>query len=113
MKAALVCAALCLVVGSSYGAHRPLPREIIAGYTNQANATTILSSVDDGLSVLIWSFIELQQGAVIADPVQGGPSPDDVAAVMAGLDSRNLSRHVVHLISIGGWGAPHPTVELS
>jgi len=106
----LLCAALCL--GTSYGA-RPLPREIIAGYTNQANATTILSAVDNGLSVLIWSFIELQHGAVTADPVQGGPSANDVAAVMTGLDSRNLSQHVVHLISIGGWGAPHPTTELS
>jgi len=94
--------------------HRPLPTGgVIAGYTNQANATTILRSVDDGVNVLIWSFIELVDGHVTNDPAQGGPNPHDVAGVMAGLESRNLSNRVVHIISIGGWGAPHPTVGLT
>ena len=50
---------LCaLLLSSVSGAHRPLPSQLIAEYTNQANATIILSSYqfDDGNSVLIWSF---------------------------------------------------------
>jgi hypothetical protein len=110
MKAALLCTTALLVL-VAVDAVRPLPPAVIAGYTNQANASTILKSVDEGANVLIWSFIELQHGAVTADPAQGGPSASDVAAVMVGLDARNLADSVVHLVSIGGWDAPHPTLE--
>jgi len=90
-------------------ARRSLPSGIIAGYTNQANVSTILQTIDDGCNVLIWSFIELQRGNITDDGVQGGPNHLDVAGVISGIDARGLSNEVVHLVSIGGWAAPHPT----
>jgi len=113
MKVPLLICSIFLVLGV-VDAGRLLPAgAVIAGYTNQANASTILKSVDEGANVLIWSFIELQHGKVTDDPAQGGPRASDVAVVMTGLSSRNLSDSIVHLISIGGWDAPHPTVELT
>ena len=81
---------------------------VLAGYTNQASVSTILRSVDQGVNVLIWSFIELT-GNISSDPIQGGPSAKDVRGVLTGLASRK--QRVTHLVSIGGWGAPHPELN--
>jgi hypothetical protein len=87
---------------------RTLPSgAVIAGYTNQGNASTILRAVDHGVNVLIWSFIELQ-GNVTDDPVQEGPDPATVASVVTALHSKAVT--VTHLVSVGGWNAPHPDI---
>ena len=63
--------------------------------------------VDQGVNVLIWSFIELQ-GNVTDDPVQEGPDPETLAEVVTALHRKGVS--VTHLVSVGGWGAPHPDI---
>ena len=90
--------------------HRLPAGPVIAGYTNQASVATLLKAVDNGVNVLIWSFIELT-GNVISDPVQGCINYKDLAGVHAGLRVRNKT--VTHLVSIGGWGAPHPDTSCS
>ena len=111
--------------------------------TSQASPEVIIKSVEDGVNVLIWSFIVLTGNVrnrsahapppppiparhppppppppalpltrprpqVTADPAQGGPDPKAVAAVVAGLTGKPK---VTHLVSFGGWGAPHPEVS--
>ena len=62
MQVTSVAAVLAVLLATSH-ARRNLPKGgVIAGYTNQANATTILRSVDQGVNVLFWSFIELRHG---------------------------------------------------
>jgi chitinase len=85
--------------------HRLPSGAVIAGYTNQGNASTILHAVDQGVNVLIWSFIELQ-GNVTDDPIQEGPDPATLRAVVTALHRDAVQ--VTHLVSIGGWGADHP-----
>ena len=108
IRGLLVLLLLCL---PGFPARQPLPPKVLAGYSNQASPAAILNSVHDGVNVVIWSFIELTKsdGAPVVsdDPVQGGPKPEDVRGVLTGLrDARRPP--VAHLVSIGGWGAPHP-----
>lgn len=101
--AAAVCAA---AAPSAVAASFSLPNgALIAGYTNQANASSIVHAVNQGVNVLIWSFIELQ-GNVTDDPMQEGPNPEILREVVVTLHEQALS--VAHLVSVGGWGAPHP-----
>jgi hypothetical protein len=100
-----------LQLGAAGPAHALPAGPILAAYTSAAKPEVLLAAVDDGVNVLIWSFIVLT-GNVTADPAQGGPDPADVAAVVTGLAERQEKNPngtaVTHLVSYGGWNAPHP-----
>lgn len=48
------------------------------------------------------------QGNVTDDPIQEGPDPATLAAVVTALHRKRVP--VTHLVSVGGWGAPHPDI---
>ena len=80
---------------------------LIIGYQNwgACNETQTLTAVRAGVNVVIWFATNL--AAVDGDPfVTGGPDYGCVAAVAAAIDAEGLE--TAHLISIGGWDAPHP-----
>lgn len=85
------------------------PGPINAGYVGgECNETQIMHAVQTGLNVLFWFSINLvDRGG--APAVQGGPNVTCVRSVMATLASRGLN--TTHMISVGGWNAPHPTTR--
>ena len=83
------------------------PGPINAGYVGGAcNETQVLHAATTGLNVLFWFAINLvDRGG--APAVQGGPNVTCARAVMAALAARGLN--TTHMITVGGWDAPHPT----
>ena len=71
---------------------------------NQCNEK-ILKAVEDGVNVVIWFSINISEGPTITN----GPDWDCVARTAKTL--RDKGYEVTHLISIGGWNAPHPSVK--
>lgn len=90
----------------------PLPERVIVGYADQCNEK-VLESVKQGVNVVIWFSISLLKNPTTGAPlIQGEPNMntksdfDCVADTI--LQIRNLNLECVHMISIGGWAAPHP-----
>jgi len=82
---------------------------IILGYQNWAacDMNDTVTAVSSGVNVVVWFAVNLiEDSASGAAAVSGGPDYDCMAGVAAELDSRSLP--TTHLISIGGWDAPHP-----
>lgn len=87
-----------------------LPAPAIIAYQNWGgcNMSQTVTAVQQGVNVVIWFAVNLatdpkNEGRVM---VIGGPDPQCVASVAAELERLRLD--TVHLISIGGWDAPHP-----
>eukprot|EP00298_Acanthocystis_sp_HF-20_P004963 c15262_g2_i1.p1 GENE.c15262_g2_i1~~c15262_g2_i1.p1 ORF type:complete len:397 (-),score=176.53 c15262_g2_i1:30-1172(-) len=80
---------------------------ILVGYApGQDCDEKFLQSATQGVNVIIWFSINLIRNTTTNQPeIQGGPNFDCVANVAMKLHSMNLE--TVHLISIGGWDAPH------
>jgi len=87
---------------------------LIIGYQSwsQCNLSQTLAEVENGVNVVIWFAINLIQDEHTRQPVvQGGPNYTCVAEVRKSIAARNLP--TAHLISIGGWDAPHPNTSFS
>src|SRR5690242_20028770 len=70
----------------------------------------VITAVQNGLNVVIWSFINLGASPT-GDPIillDQAPDLDCVAETANKLKSMGLN--TTHMISIGGWGSPHPAV---
>ena len=97
---------VALLVGSVSAATLPVG-PLIIGYQDwgACNATQTLTAVRSGVNVVIWFATNL--ASVQGEPtITGGPDYACVAAVAAQIAAENLE--TAHLISIGGWDAPHP-----
>ena len=76
---------------------------IIIGYAHDAKSGKAERAIQDGASVIIWSFLHLS----IDDEKQGGT----IKTALDLEEIRNLRdkyEHVIHLAAFGGWNGPHP-----
>jgi len=85
---------------------------LIIGYQNwgACNLTRTLSEVEHGMNVVIWfanNLVDLSGEPVVS----GGPNYTCVAEVRAAIEAKGLP--TTHLISVGGWDAPHPSTAFS
>jgi hypothetical protein len=66
-------------------------------------------AINDGVNVVIWFSLQLENRG---EPmITSAVSPACVQTVVARLKDAGLN--VVHLISVGGWGVPHPDTSFS
>ena len=92
----------------------PLPEQIIAGYAT-ACPGRVAESVREGTNVVIWSFIS----HLAADNTTDPPTPvieHDLNGTCIGQLALDLERDglpTTHLVSIGGWNAPHADTTFS
>jgi len=87
---------------------------LIVGYQDwgRCNISETLAAVSNGVNVIVWFAVNLAIDGASGEPtVQGGPDYDCVAMAMAALIMEQTP--TVHLISVGGWNAPHPETSLS
>jgi hypothetical protein len=85
---------------------------IILGYQNwgACDRNDTITAVTSGVNVVVWFAVNLVSSDGVASIV-GGPDPDCMASVASEID--HLGLETVHLISIGGWDAPHPDSSFS
>lgn len=87
---------------------RELPDNLVVGYASWSECDDkIITAVEDGVNVLIWFAINLAVNETTGEPtITGGPDLECVKEVKHLLVEKDLP--TTHLISIGGWDAPHP-----
>ena len=90
-----------------------LPKKIIAGYASWEECDDkILTAAINGCNVIIWFQINLAVNTSSGLPlVTGGPNFECVANISKIL--RDMDLPTIHLISVGGWDAPHPDTSNS
>ena len=88
---------------------RSLPEgPLLMGYAPGCDQDKIINAVQSGVNVLFWFSIALvNDGGVPA--ITGGPDLDCIASSAATLTSLGLE--TTHMVSVGGWDAPHPTTD--
>ncbi len=87
---------------------RSLPAgNLIVGYSPDCNETQVVQAARDGVNVLIWFAINLAANGTI----QHGLNFTCIGLVESTLRADNLTTS--HLISVGGWDAPHPDTSLT
>eukprot|EP00931_Biecheleriopsis_adriatica_P034534 TRINITY_DN19927_c0_g1_i2.p1 TRINITY_DN19927_c0_g1~~TRINITY_DN19927_c0_g1_i2.p1 ORF type:complete len:173 (-),score=16.45 TRINITY_DN19927_c0_g1_i2:96-614(-) len=87
---------------------------VIAGYQNwgSCNLTKTLREVEEGVNIVIWFAVNLGKDTQTQKPaITSGPNYTCVAEVRAVIEARGFA--TTHLLSIGGWDAPHPSTEFS
>jgi chitinase len=106
---------ICTINAMQRPCPEKLPEKLIIGYCNWGQADEkILTAVRQGVNVVIWFSINL-----VTDSASGsasvedspGPNMNEVANIIDTIKSEGIQ--CVHLISIGGWNSPHPTIEHS
>jgi hypothetical protein len=84
---------------------------IIIGYASNPNSGKVERAIQDGASVIIWSFVHFE----IVDTTSslGGRirTSLDLDAIRKIRNSRN--KEVIHLAAFGGWNGPHPPSGLT
>lgn len=90
-----------------------LPETVIVGYANWNECDDkIVEAVRNGVNVVMWFAINLDVDTATGLPlITNGPDMDCVADVIAQISALNLD--TIHLISIGGWNSPHPSIANS
>lgn len=104
---------------SSAGARSRLPAgPLIVGYGTRCDGKSqfgdakMLAEAVAGVNVIVWFATNLARDEASGRPVvQGGPNATCVALVARELRRRALP--TAHMISIGGWDAPHPSTNFS
>ena len=87
---------------------------IIAAWQNwnACNQTQTLAVVEQGVNVIFWFAINLAKDRETQQPkITGGPDMGCVAEVREAIE--RLGFPTSHLITIGGWDAPHPDTSFS
>ncbi|RYG96692.1 hypothetical protein EON65_54025, partial [archaeon] len=89
-----------------------LPDKIVVGYANWNQCDdSIIQAARDGVNVVIWFVINLATDQHGNPAITNGPDWTCVAEKVKAI--RDLGLPTVHLISIGGWNAPHPDTSIS
>jgi len=90
---------------------RQLPSgALLVAYAPQCNTSVIVDAARRGVNVIIWFSINLEVQADGKPVITNGPNPACVAETAAEL--RRMGLETTHMISIGGWDAPHPNTTL-
>ena len=86
---------------------------LLVGYTtwSECGDGKVVRAVERGVNVLVWFAIELVLGSSGAAVITGGPNLTCVAETATGLAAAGL--RTTHMISVGGWDAPHPVASVS
>jgi hypothetical protein len=85
----------------------PPPGKLIVGYASWAECDDkVLQAARSGVNVIVWFAINLAISNASVPAISGGPSLSCVRDVRAALEREGLE--TFHMISIGGWNAPHP-----
>lgn len=90
-----------------------LPPSLLVGYGSWGECDSkMTSAASDGVNVLIWFALNLVASSDGLSPAfVGGPDLSCVAAAKADLAARGVE--TTHLVSIGGWDAPHLVTDFS
>ena len=93
--------------------NRILPENLIVGYASWNECDDkIITAVEDGVNVLMWFAINLLSNETTGKPmITGGPNLTCVSEMKKYFIENNLP--TIHMISIGGWNAPHPNTSMS
>ena len=85
-----------------------LPSEIILGYpTNNECDDKVLNAVQDGVNLVMWFAVTIGYNSTSGLPtIQSGPDYACVGQMVNQIKALGLP--TVHMVSIGGWGVPHP-----
>lgn len=85
-----------------------LPSQIILGYpTNNECDDKVLSAVQDGVNLVMWFAVVIAYNETSGLPViESGPDYACVGEMASQI--REMGLLTIHMVSIGGWGAPHP-----
>lgn len=106
-----------LVVSSCHGlAFKTLPEKVIVGYTSKCDDFSVRRAVENGVNVVVWSFIHVPQ--LTDTPSSSVRGLQQVQpAIETTLDMECIRREiqvvnsfddqVVHLVAFGGWNGPH------
>jgi hypothetical protein len=89
------------------------PGKLLAGYATECNETVSLERAREGVNVFYWFSISLAYNESTKSPTvsYGAPDLDCIARVSAALRAENLP--TAHLLTVGGWDAPHPDTRAS
>lgn len=90
---------------------KTLPENLIVGYANWGQCDEkIIEIVKDGVNVLMWFSINLEVNS------DGNPHisvlPDLKCVTKIANQLKELNLPTIHMISIGGWNAPHPDTSI-
>jgi hypothetical protein len=116
---ALACCVLTTVAESP---PRSLPNgPIIASYAYQCDnggAAKVLKAVKNGVNVVVWFAVDLAKNSSTGEPYIGHDDAQNkvsnwtcIAEVVGQINALNLP--TAHLLSIGGWAAPHPDTSFT
>jgi hypothetical protein len=98
---ALLAATAAAAASAAAAAPRALPRSVVGGYSSWGVCgDEIVRAAASGVNVVYWFAINL-------GPSPGGLDLDCIANVSATL--RRLALPTTHMVSVGGWDAPHPS----
>jgi len=118
VKRHLLACLTSIVFSISSSAPTQIPSgKIIAAYQDwsQCNQSQTLQAVEDGVNLVIWFAINLGSSGVGSGKqpnISGGPDLDCVATVVKHIRDKGYT-DVPHIISVGGWDAPHPDTSFS
>jgi chitinase len=86
---------------------RELPEKVLIGYANNCDEK-VVNAVREGVNVVVWAFLELQNAQDTDDGLVPVTSLDlkRVQDLIRSLDDQGYE-DTVHLISFGGWNGPH------
>lgn len=106
-------AMLVLMLGSHAASHSLPSGSVIVGYQNwgACSLNDTIAAVTQGVNVVIWFAVNLAKSEDDTPEISGGPDPTCMASVASEIDKLGLE--TAHLISIGGWDAPHPDASFS
>lgn len=94
------------------GPRKSLSSKLIIGYANWNQCDEkIVSAVKDGVNVVIWFAINLSTDSSGDPVISNGPDWNCVAQKVATIRELPGCEDTVHLISVGGWNAPHPDLS--
>ena len=102
---------LLALVSDARAARASLPATINAAYSGCTNESAVLHAARTGVNVLLWFSIQLIDGGGGQPAIAGGPDLACIANVSAILRAEGLP--TVHMVTVGGWNAPHPTTAFS
>jgi chitinase len=101
---------------AAFASQRSLPSgSLNMGYVSMCDKEKIIQAVQTGVNVIYWFSIDLAnvngKPAVVPSAVQPLPDVSCIGDIAEKLKMMNLT--TTHLVSVGGWGAPHPVTDFS
>ncbi|GMI30141.1 hypothetical protein TeGR_g10554 [Tetraparma gracilis] len=111
----MACKVLLLALALPLSVAVTLPDKLLVAYQSWSECDdSVIEVVEAGVNVVIWFATNLHSGPDGGALMSGGPNRTCVEEKVATLSSMGYTRDKVkHLISVGGWDAPHPETNHS